>query len=268
MADQKQNSFALDRATITEIIFFAIILMYLVGPANNIVLNVNAAIAGFFTKGTTQVLSTRNTVEKLLASAQRIKDLETKLAQSELEVVKLQQQAKDANKLRQLLDLRTHCDRRVIAAEVVSRNPDNWFEQIIVDRGKLDHIVPSSAVITGIGVVGQVTSVSDHASVIRLLTDPDEKIGVLIPRLGITGILSGHHQNPAIIDYVPINANVEIGDKVVSRGKSGTFPENHPVGTVIGVRRDNNATSTQIEVKLAENCYDLSEVLVLPPLGE
>ncbi len=268
MSEQKQNSFALDRATIAEIIFFAIVLMYLVGPATSFVLNVNTAVAAFFTKGTSQILSTRNTVDKLLASAKRIKELETNLAQQELEVVKLRQQAKDTNKLRQLLDLKTHGDRRVVAAEVVSRNPDNWFEQIIIDRGKLDHIVKGSAVITGIGVVGQVTSVSDHASVIRLLTDPDQKLGVLIPRLGITGILSGHHQNPAVIDFVPINANVEAGDKIVCLGKGGTFPENHPVGVVIGVKRDNNATSTQIEVKLAENCYDLSEVLVLPPLEE
>ena len=268
MAEQKQNSFALDRATIAEIIFFAIVLMYAVGPAASFVLNVNAIVAGFFTKSSSQILSTRNTVQKLLASAQRIKDLEARLAERELEVVKLREQAKDTNKLRQLLNLKAQADRRVVAAEVVSRNPDNWFEQIIIDSGKLDHIVKGAAVITGIGVVGQVTAVSEHASVIRLLTDPDQKLGVLIPRLGITGILSGHHQNPAVIDFVPINANVETGDKVVCLGKGGTFPENHPVGTVIGVRRDNNATSTQIEVKLAENCYDLSEVLVLPPLEE
>mgnify|MGYP000532440348 FL=1 len=186
MAEQKQNSFAFDRATIAEIIFFAIVLMYLVGPASGLILNINAAIAGFFTRGMTQVLSTRNTVQKLLASAERIKDLETKLAQRELELIKLRQQAKDTNKLRQMLDLRTHADRKVIAAEVVSRNPDNWFEQIIIDKGKLEHIAKGSAVITGIGVVGQVTNVSDHASVIRLLTDPDQKLGVLLPRLGIT----------------------------------------------------------------------------------
>jgi rod shape-determining protein MreC len=268
MAEQKQNSFAFDRATIAEIIFFAIVLMYLIGPASGLILNVNAAVAGCFSKSTTQIVSTRNTVQKLLESAERIKDLETKLAKQELEVIKLRQQAKDTNKLRQMLDLKTHSDRRVVAAEVVSRNPDNWFEQIIIDRGKLDHISKGAAVITGVGVVGQVTNVSDHASVIRLLTDPDQKLGVLITRLGITGILSGRHQNPAVIDFVPISANVEIGDKIVCLGKAGTFPENHPVGTIIGVRHDNNATSTQIEVKLAENCYDLSEVLVLPPLEE
>lgn len=268
MTEQKPNSFAFNRATIAELIVFAIILMYLIGPAAGFVLNVNAAIGGFFTKGTNQIVSTRDTVHKLMDSADRIKDLEKQLAERELELIKLRQQAKDTNKLRQMLDLKTHTDRRVIAAEVVSRNPDNWFEQIIIDRGKNSHIIKGSAVITGIGVVGQVTDVSDQTSVIRLLTDPDQKLGVLIPRLGITGILSGRHQNPAIIDYVPINANVEIGDKVVCLGRAGTFPDNHPVGTVIGVRRDNNATTAQIEVKLAENCYDLNEVLVLPPLEE
>lgn len=268
MSEQKQNSFALDRATFAELIFFAIVLLYLIGPASGFVLNTNAAIAGFFTKSVTKIESTKSLAEKVLASADRIKELETKLAQKELELAKLKQQARDTNSLRLLLNLKSHADRQAIAAEVVSRNPDNWFEQIIIDRGKLDYVTKGSAVITSLGVVGQVTSISEHASVVRLLTDPDQKLGVLLPRLGITGILSGRHQKPAIIDYVPLNANVEINDKVVCLGKGGTFPENHPVGTVVGVRRDSNATNTQIEVKLAENCYDLSEVLVLPPLEE
>ncbi len=268
MPEQKQNSFALDRGTIAEILFFGVILLYLIGPASGLVLNTNAAVAGFFTKGATQIESTRNLAQRVLTSAERIKDLEKNLAEKELEVMKLKQQARDTNALRDLLKLKSHADRKAIAAEVVSRNPDNWFEQIIIDRGKLDYVSMGSAVITSTGIVGQVVSVSDHASVVRLFTDPDQKIGVLLPRLGITGILSGRHQKPAIIDFVPINANVEVNDKVVCLGKGGTFPENHPVGTVIGVRRDNNATNTQIEVKLAENCYDLNEVLVLPPLEE
>ena len=268
MSEQKQNSFALDQATIAELVFLGILFLYFIGPASGFVLNTNATIAGFFTKSITQIESTRNLAQKVMTSADRIKELETKLAQKELELTKITQQARDTNNLRSLLNLKSHADRQAIAAEVASRNPDNWFEQIIIDRGKLDYVTKGSAVITSTGIVGQVTSVSDHASVVRLLTDPDQKLGVLLPRLGITGILSGRHQKPAIIDFVPLNASVEINDKVVCLGKGGTFPENHPVGIVVGVRRDSNATNTQIEVKLAENCYDLSEVLVLPPLEE
>jgi len=66
---------------------------------------------------------------------------------------------------------------------------------------------------------------------------------------------------------VPVGTNVDVGEEVSYLGKGGTFPENHPVGTVVGVRRDTNGASMQIEVKLSENCYDLSQVLILPPLS-
>jgi len=194
--------------------------------------------------------------------------LETKLAENRIELTKLRQQSRDTDKLRELLNLKNHSARKAIAADVVSRNPDNWFDQVTLDKGILNGVTKGSAVITGDGIVGQVTNVSDQACIVRLLTDPDQKLGVLIPRIGLTGILSGRHRNPAVIDFVPIGTNVDVKDKVVCLGQMGTFPENHPVGTVIGVRRDSNATTAQIEVKLAENCYDLTQVLILPPLED
>jgi len=35
---------------------------------------------------------------------------------------------------------------------------------------------------------------------------------------------------------------------------------------VAAVRRDADGASMQIDVKLSENCYDLNQVLILPPL--
>jgi rod shape-determining protein MreC len=136
----------------------------------------------------------------------------------------------------------------------------------VIDKGTNEGVRRGSAVITSDGVVGQVISTSTHASVVRLLTDPDQKIGVVIQRIGLTGVLNGSYQNAARIDLVPIGTSVDVGDKIVCAGKGGTFPENHPVGVVSLVRRDKGGVSLQIEVKLAENCYDLSQVLVLPPL--
>src|SRR5205814_9107742 len=106
--------------------------------------------------------------------------------------------------LRSLLGLRNRANRKTIAADVITRNPDNWVAQITIDKGGLDHIRVGSAVITSQGVVGQVTSVSDTAAVARLLTDPDQKMGVLISRIGQPGVLSGRHKAPAIIDFIPV----------------------------------------------------------------
>jgi len=120
-------------------------------------------------------------------------------------------------------------------------------------------------VITAKGVVGQVINVSDKASVVRLVTDPNQKVGVLIERLAQPGILTGRRRAPAMIDYIPIGTSVENGDKVVCLGNGGIFPAGHPVGVVAGVRRDVNGTTLSIEVRLSENFFDLSQVLVVPP---
>lgn len=254
-------------STIAEYTFLAILIWLIAGPLSGAVLSVNTWFASIFTRGTLELESTKNLAKQVIASAERIKSLETKLAQSQLELTRLRQQSRDANSLRELLALKTHADRLAIAAEVTARNPDNWFEQVTIDKGRLDHVAKGSAVITSAGVVGRVISVSDQASVVQLITDPEMHLGVLIQGSGVTGMLSGRHQNPAITEFVPIGTNVKINDKVVCLGKGSTFPENHPVGTVIGTR-DSDGINARIEVKLAESCYDLSEVLVLPPLEQ
>ena len=268
MVAVKQSRLSFDFFTTAEWLFLFIVVWLLSGPFSGFVLGANTWLSAIFTKGAFQLESTKNLANQVMVAADRIRTLETKLAQAQLEVTKLRQQSKDANKLRELLSLRNHSEREAVAADVISRSPDNWFEQITIDKGTLDHVFKGSAVITGEGVVGQVVSVSQNASVVRLLTDPEMKLGVLIPRVGLTGILSGRHQNPAVIDFVPIGTNVDVKDKVVCLGQSGTFPEDHPVGTVISVRRDGNGTNAKIEVKLSENCYDLRQVLVLPPIRQ
>lgn len=266
MPHENQSRLPLGSEAIAEIIFLIILIWMIAGPISGFVLNGQTWVSSIFAKGVYQVESTKNLAKQALESSERIKALETKLAKQELELTRLRQQSRDTNNLRALLNLKQKSQRKTIAAEVTARSPDNWFKQVVIDKGKLDGVKVGSAVITSEGVVGQVVSVSGDASVVRLLTDPEQKLGVVIQRIGLTGILSGAYQKPAKIDFVPVGTNVDAGDKIVCLGKGGMFPDNHPVGVVQAVRRDTGGASLQIEVKLAENCYDLSQVLVLPPL--
>lgn len=261
-----ESDFETQSQSIAEYIVLVMIILMVAVPASGFVLSAQTWASSLFAKGATQLESTKNLAEQLFDASDKIRALESKLAKSELELTRLKQQSRDTSRLRSLLELKQKAQRDTIAAEVVARNPDNWFEQIIIDKGKDEKITKGSAVISIAGVIGQVVSVSDHASVVRLLTDPEQKLGVLIPRLGLTGIMVGNYQNLAHIEYVPVGTNVDVGDKVVTLGKAGTFPDNHPVGVVAAVRRDSTGASMQIDVKLSENCYDISQVLVLPPL--
>jgi rod shape-determining protein MreC len=252
--------------SVAEYVLLLIVVIMLAVPLSGMVLSGQTWFSSLFAKGAHQFQSTKNLAEKLIDASGRIRELERKLAQDELELTRLKQESRDSNRLRSLLNLKLKSKRTTLAGEIVARNPDNWFEQVVVDKGKADGVTLGSAVISISGVVGQVVNVSDHASVVRLLTDPEQKLGVLLPKVGLTGILVGDYQNLARIEYVPVGTSVDVGDKVVCLGKAGTFPDNHPVGTVASVRRDADGASMQIDVKLSENCYDLNQVLILPPL--
>ncbi len=267
MAVRNESDLEAQSQSVAEYLFLIMLILMVAVPVSGMALSSSSWFSSIYAKGEYSFVSTRNLAEQLLNASSRIRTLESKLAKNELELARLKQQSRDTDRLRTLLGLRTRSGRVTVAAEVDGRNPDNWFQQVVIDKGKTDKITVGSAVISIAGVVGQVVKVDDHASVVRLVTDPEQKIGVLVPRLGLTGILVGNYQNLARIDYVPSGTNVDVGDKVVTLGKAGTFPDNHPVGTVAAVRRDaNNSGSMQIDIKLSENCYDISQVLVLPPL--
>jgi rod shape-determining protein MreC len=238
------------------------------GPLSGLVLSIHSSFAGIISKSINKIESTRNLAAQLLAQSQKIKDLEQKLANSDMELTKLRQEARDTNNLRSLLGLKTHLSARTIAADVISRNPDNWFEQVTIDKGQSNKVQVGSAVITGEGVVGQIVSVSENASIVRLITDPDQKIGVVIKRINQPGVLSGQQKNPATIDFVPIGTPVEIGDKVVCLENGGIFPSEHPVGVVVGVQRDTNGTTLSIQVRPSQNFFDLNHVLIVPPTSD
>ena len=265
MAAPSRNRIPLSAETTAEFLVLVILIWFIAGPVSGTVLNMQSFISSIFIRGAMGVTSTRDLATQLLQSSERIKTLQTKLAKTELELAQQKSQSRDSNKLRALLGLKEKEPRRTIAAEVVERKPDNWFKQVVIDKGSDEGVKKGSAVITHEGIVGQVTQVSPHAAVVRLLTDPEQKLGVVIQRIKLTGILSGSGSGPAKIDYVPVGTNVDVGDKIVSLAKGGVFPDDHPVGQVVAVRRDSNGASLQIEVKLSENCYDLSEVLVLTP---
>jgi rod shape-determining protein MreC len=256
--------------SIAEAIFLIIIIIMVGGPAAGLLLSAATTVSGMITKGAYQVESTRNLAEEVFVSSQKIRELERKLAASELELTTLRRQSRDSNNLRALLGLKEKLPRKTIAAEVIARNPDNWFEQVVLDKGSIDGVRLGSAVITRDGIVGQVVKCepNSNTSVVRLITDPEQKLGVLIKRIGLPGIISGNGQQLALMEYIPVGTNVDLNDKIVCFGKGGVFPENHPVGTVAAIRRDTDGASMAIDVKLSENCYDLNQVLVLPPMAQ
>lgn len=261
-----QSRFTVSSSTVAETIFLAVIIITLAAPLSGFIGWTQSTLFSIVSHSATQLESTKNLAEQLMTAGDKIRGLEKKLADAELELTKLRQDAKDVNNLRSLLKLKQSIDRVTVAADVTGRSPDNWFEQVIIDRGnKNSTVILGSAVITAQGVVGQVVNVYDSTSVVRLVSDPQQKLGVVIQRINMPGALKGNSKNPMTVEFIPVGTPVDIGDKIVCAG--GVFPQGHPIGTVAMIRRDANGTTLSIEVKPAENLHDLTHVLVVPPIG-
>lgn len=266
--DSRASSrYTISSASLAETIFLGIIIVATAGPVSGMISWAHSSLSSIISKGSTEFESTRNLASQLIDAGDKIKTLEKKIADSELELTKLRQEAKDVNKLRSLLNLKQSINRHTIGADVTARGPDNWYERVIIDKGSRNNVQMGSAVITSQGVVGQIVKVEESTSVVRLVTDPELKMGVVIQRINLPGVLRGNFKNPAVIEYIPVGSAVDIGDKVTCLGNGGIFPPGHPVGTVSMVRRDTNGTTLSIEVRLSENLYDLTHVLIVPPIS-
>ena len=152
-------------------------------------------------------------------------------------------------------------------ANVVLREPANWWRTVQIDLGKRDGARVNMPVLTTDGLVGRIASVSLTSSRVVLLGDPNCRVSALVLNqtrdagvLGPSGPLDS-----ALVElaYLPPNANVKSGQPVVTSGNGGIFPKEIPIGKIVDARPADYGLSTEARVKLAANLNALEEVWVL-----
>ena len=89
------------------------------------------------------------------------------------------------------------------------------------------------------GVVGQVTRVYPWLSEVTLVTDKDIAVPIQVVRNGVRAVVFGSGNISELeLRYQPVNADIEVGDVLVTSGMDGTYPPALPVAKVTKVDRD------------------------------
>ncbi|MDR3417120.1 MAG: rod shape-determining protein MreC, partial [Nevskia sp.] len=159
--------------------------------------------------------------------------------QLELEGRVLRMEALEAEnaRIRELLSSAASLQTRVLIAEILSVSQDPYRHQIVLNRGERDGVYKGQALVDASGIMGQVIEVNPGSSVALLITDPEHGLPVEINRTGLQTIALGRGDGQTLsLPYLPGNADVKVGDLLVSSGLGGRFPAGYPVGKINELR--------------------------------
>ena len=129
---------------------------------------------------------------------------------------------------------------------MVGVDPTNHFRTVIIDKGGQHGIGAGQAVVDDIGIIGQVVRVFPLTAEILLLTDKDQAIPVEVQRNGLRAVLAGAGAGTMELRFLAANAEVQVGDILVTSGLDGVYLPGLPVAKVVKVDRDSSYSFARI----------------------
>ena len=211
-----------------------------------------------------QIQHSFSTLRSLRSENER---LQNRIVQLEMEKDRLLEAEATNKRLRELLEFRSQLRTESITASIIANSASTWFQSCVLDKGSADGVRKGMAVVTPLGVVGQVVAVSAYSAKVLLLTDRNSGVDVLVQRSRARGILSGSFENGPVMKYAKRSEDIQTGDRLITSGLDGVFPKGLMVGTVTQVRKQSVGLFHYIGVALAVVPSRVEEVIVVSPSG-
>ena len=118
-------------------------------------------------------------------------------------------------------------------AKVIIDKESPFLKSVILNKGSQENILKGMAVLDGKYFIGRIVEVNFFSSRVLLVTDLNSKIPVVIEPHAYQSILSGTGGENPILEYLPKNHKVEVGNSVYTSGKDGIFSPGIPIGKTI-----------------------------------
>jgi rod shape-determining protein MreC len=129
--------------------------------------------------------------------------------------------------------------QRWLPADIVNVQLNSLRQRVLIDRGSVNGVTGGQAVLDDDGVVGQTMHVGPWSADVILITDPEHALPVAIERTGLRTIAVGAGDSTSLgLPYLPANADIHVGDVLVTSGLGGVFPPGYPVARVTEVHKD------------------------------
>lgn len=186
-----------------------------------------------------------------------------------LQLASTEEMALKNERLTELLDAQDRYEALdPIYAEVIAREPGQWFETFSINRGSSDGIAAGMAVVNGDGLVGRVYEVGLNYAKVICIIDTRSAVACMVQRTRDNGVMRGEiitNANSAecYVYYLPNLNNIAPGDTVITSGTDSLYPKGLTIGTITSVSLDAGSEGSYAVVTPKVDFQHIEEVFVL-----
>ncbi|MHB1324800.1 MAG: rod shape-determining protein MreC [Thermoleophilia bacterium] len=174
----------------------------------------------------TGLLSAQSEKERLQEESDRLRT----------EVVSLREQAEENKRLREMLGFVNQPsfpqDYKFVTSRVIGRSASAWNATITINRGTDAGVQLGQTVISGQGLVGQISAVTTNSAQVLLIIDQNSHVEGKLQSGTATGTVLGSINGLLEMDFVDKNQKVQKNDIVVTSGIGKLFVKGIQIGVV------------------------------------
>lgn len=197
--------------------------------------------------------------KKLQSQVDSLTEQNNKLIQDQTELVRLEQ----------LYDLdQQYTEYPNVAARIISKDPGNWYDTFMINKGTSDGIRIDNNVIAGKGLVGIVTEVGAHWATVRSIIDDSSNVSAMTVSTQDNCVVEGDLE---LIDEGKLSFSqlydqdnkVTVGERIVTSNISEKYVEGLFIGYISEISQDSNNLTKNGTIVTPVDFAHLKDVLVI-----
>lgn len=202
-------------------------------------------------------------INSLIDENMRLKEENEKLRleNSSIELLKT-----DNARLTELLDLsEKYKELDTTGARIIAKDPGNWYDVFIIDKGTNDGLEKNMSVISEGGLVGRIAECGFNYSKVVSIIDDSDAVSSVCLRTGDAGYVSGDYQNRGMckMELIDSTAKISEGDEILTSPFSSIYPEGITIGKVLSIESSAETSTKTAVIEPVADFKHLDSVLII-----
>lgn len=167
------------------------------------------------------------------------------------------------DRLRKLLNFKRKSRFDLIPVSIIRQNYQGFSHSFFLDVGTRDGVKVNMPVVSSEGLIGRVVIASTTSSVAQVLDDINFRVSGIVQRSRIAGIVRPDKEFDLIFDYVPVLADVVVGDVIITSGYSDIYPKGIEIGMITRIKVPEHGLFKVIHITPSVDLSNVEEAFVI-----